>query len=342
MSTFAVTGANGFIASHLITKLLANGHKVHGTVRDTADNSKMETLNALSAKYPGKLQVYEVSNLKDSTSMKEAFSGVDGVFHLAAVHPEYGFKDVPSRDELVSVAVDGTLGVMKACKEASVKRVVLTSSLAAIECGNDEQTLTESTWADASVYDNSANHRGNGQWSTHYTYVKSKVEQEKAATAFCAENNMDMRVVVPGNLCIGPIASTHINGTMRRLADIMQGTNSLMGAADLAVVHVEDVASAEIKCMTDSSASGRYIVASNMVKIEDVFASLKEMYPQCKVAALENQDISSGIQGKARGVESRVTKDLGVNLTPLSDCLKDSVDSMIEKKFILPASIPAC
>merc|ERR1711937_578616 len=134
----------------------------------------------------------------------------------------------------------------------------------------------------------------------------------------------------------------HINGTMKRVADIMQGTNSLTGPADLAIVHVQDVVDAEMKCMTDPSASGRYLVASDMEKIEDVFASLKEMYPKCKVAALENQDIASGIQGKARSVESRITKDLGVNLTPLSDCLKDSVDSMIEKKFILPASIPAC
>jgi len=342
MSTFAVTGANGFIASHLITKLLSSGHKVRGTVRDTADKSKMDTMNALSAQYPGQLQVCEVSNLKDSASMKKVFTGVDGVFHLAAVHPEYGFKDVPEgRDELVSIAVDGTLGVMNACKEAGVKRVVLTSSLAAVECGNDEGILTESTWADASVYDNSKNQRGNGQWSTHYAYVKSKVEQEKAATAFCTENNMDLRVVVPGNLCVGPVASTHINGTMKRLADIMQGTNSLMGAADLAIVHVQDVVDAEMKCMTDPSASGRYLVASDMVKIEDVFAKLKEMYPQCKVAALENQDISSGVSGKARSVESRVTKDLNMNLTPYSGCLKDAVDSMIEKKYIVPPAISA-
>jgi len=340
MSTFAVTGANGFIASHLITKLLASGHKVRGTVRDTDDNSKMETLNALSAQYPGQLQLYKVSNLKDSASMKEVFTGVNGVFHLAAVHPEYGFKDVPEgRDELVSIAVDGTVGVMKACKEAGVNRIVLTSSLAAVECGNDEETLSESTWADASVYNNSKNQRGNGQWSTHYAYVKSKVEQEKAATKFCTENNIDLRVVVPGNLCVGPVASTHINGTMKRVADIMQGTNSLTGAADLAIVHVKDVVDAEMKCMTDASASGRYLVASNMVKIEDVFACLKEMYPQCRVAALENQDISSGMQGKARNVESRATKDLGMELIPFSVCLKDAVDSMIDKQFIVP---PAC
>jgi len=337
MSTYALTGANGFIASHLITKLLASGHKVRGTVRNIADVSKMDCLNALSAQYPGQLQVCEVSDLKDSASMKKIFTGVDGVFHLAAVHPEYGFKEEPvGREELISTAVDGTLGVLKACKEAAVSRVVLTSSLAAVECGNDEATLTESTWADAAVYDNTANHRGNGDWSTHYTYVKSKVEQEKAATAFCAESNIDLRVVVPGNLCVGPIASTHINGTMKRLADIMQGTNSLMGAADLGIVHVQDVVAAEMKCMIDPSASGRYLVTSDMVKIEDVFASLKELYPQYQIAALDNQDITSGVQGKARAVESRITKDLGVNLTSLSSCLKDAVDSMIEKKFIVP------
>merc|ERR1712194_817369 len=93
MSTFAVTGANGFIASHLITKLLTCGHNVRGTVRDRDDSSKMATLNSLSTQYPEKLQVFEVKNLKDPASMKEVFTGVNGVFHLAAVHPEYGFKD---------------------------------------------------------------------------------------------------------------------------------------------------------------------------------------------------------------------------------------------------------
>jgi len=334
MSTFAVTGANGFIASHLITNLLSNGHKVRGTVRDTSDASKMKTLNMLSTQYPGQLEIFNVSDLKNSESMKEAFANVNGVFHLAAVHPTYGFKDM-DREELISTAVNGSLGVMKACKESGVKRVVLTSSLAAVECGNDEGSLTESTWANASVYDNSENHRGNGQWNTHYAYVKSKVEQEKAVTAYCEDNNIDLRVVVPGNLCVGPVASSHINGTMRRLADIMQGKNTLMGAADLGIVHVRDVVETEIKCMTTESASGRYLVTSDMVMIEDLFATLKELYPKYQVAPLINQDISSGVQGKARTVETRVTKELGVQLTPLSGCVKDAVDSMIEKKFIV-------
>merc|ERR1711907_607034 len=110
----------------------------------------------------------------------------------------------------------------------------------------------------------------NTQWGTHYTYVKSKTEQEKAAMKFAAENALDLRVVVPGNLCVGPIANKSINGTMTRLCDIMKGANTLKGAADLGVVHVEDVVDAHCACMTNDSASGRYLVTLDMVRIEEV------------------------------------------------------------------------
>merc|ERR1711871_1443011 len=87
---------------------------------------------------------------------------------------------------------------------------------------------------------------------------------------------LDMRVVVPGNLVVGPIASEGINGTMTRLRDIVTGKNTLKGAADLAIVHVLDVVQTHIKCMTMDSASGRYIVSSDMVQIEEVFTALKD------------------------------------------------------------------
>merc|ERR1712157_333457 len=182
--------------------------------------------------------------------------------------------------------------------------VVLTSSLAAIECGNDEGTLTEAMWSKAEVYD-SEEKLSKTQWTTHYTYVKSKVEQEKAALAFAAKNNIDMRVVVPGNLCIGPIASKAINGTMTRIKDIMSGKNTLRGAADLAIVHVQDVVD-----------------------------SLKEMYPQLPMAEMGEMDYASGVPGMARKVESHAVTELGLKFTPYQQALKDSVDSMIAANLI--------
>jgi len=336
MPTVAVTGANGFIASHLITKLIKNGHSVRATVRSVSDESKLAHLNGLMTENPGMLEVLEVADLNDTAALTTAFTGCDGVFHMAAVHPQYGFKE-ENRDAIIATAVQGTVSAMNACAAAGVKRVVLTSSLAAVECGNDEGVLSESTWAKEDVYDSPE--KLQTQWYTHYTYVKSKVEQERAAQAIASEKGLDLRVVVPGNLCIGPIANGSINGTMTRIKDIMSGTNTLKGAADLGIVHVFDVVEAHVKCMEVDSASGRYLVTKDMVQIEDLFATLKQLYPDFPVAAMENMDIASGVQGKTRSVQSRAEQELGMQLTPLQDTLKDSVDAMIQHKMI---PVPAC
>ena len=314
----------------MIKQLIADGHTVRGTVRDAAKHG--EHIKSLGA------EVVEVKDLTDEAALKTAFEGVDGVFHMAAVHPEYGFAETPEgRNGILAAAVDGTVTALKAAKAVGVKRCILTSSLAAIECGNDEGVLTEATWSKPEVYD-APEKLEKTQWATHYTYVKSKVEQEKAATAFAAEQGLDLRVVVPGNLCVGPIASEGINGTMTRLRDIVTGTNTLKGAADLAIVHVLDVVAAHIKCMTLDSATGRYVVApENMVTIEDVFATLKRLYPNMKVAEMENMDIASGVAGKARKIESRMELELGLKLHSYEAAVKDAVDSMIEKNIAVAA-----
>jgi nucleoside-diphosphate-sugar epimerase len=324
--TFCVTGANGFIAAHLIKALKAKGHSVRGTVRDTAKSG--EHVTSLGA------EVFEVKDMSDATALGAAFAGVDGVFHMAAVHPEYGFAETKEgRDGILKCAVEGTQSVLTAAAKASVPRVVLTSSLAAVECGNDEGVLSEETWSRADVYD-AVEKLEQTQWATHYSYVKSKVEQEKAALACAKELGLDMRVVVPGNLCIGPVEADHINGTMTRIRDIMSGTNSLKGAADLAIVHVQDVVETHVRCMADASANGRYIVAPDMVTIEDVFTALKELYPTMPVAEMNNMDIASGVPGKARKIDSRTEKELGLQLKTYKVALKDAVDSMVGQKMI--------
>jgi len=327
---YAITGANGFIACSLVKHLISLGHSVRGTVRDAVKDG--EHLRALGA------EIVEVKDLANTEDLAKAFAGVDGVFHMAAVHPEYGFAETPEgRAGILACAIEGTTSALAAAKKANVKRVVLTSSLAAIECGNDDATLSEEMWAKAEVYD-APEKLNNTQWTTHYTYVKSKVEQERAATAFAEKEGLDMRVVVPGNLCIGPIASKGINGTMTRVKDIMSGKNTLKGAADLGIVHVQDVVEVHAKCMTVDSAKGRYIVASDMVPIGDVFAALKDMYPGMPVADMGEMDYASGVPGKARKIESRAATELGVQFKPYTAALKDSVDSMIANNVIASAA----
>ena len=171
----------------MIKALKESGYEVRGTVRDTAKSG--EHVTSLGA------EVFEVKDMSDATALGAAFAGVDGVFHMAAVHPEYGFAETKEgRDGILKCAVEGTQSVLTAAAKASVPRVVLTSSLAAVECGNDEGVLSEETWSRADVYD-AVEKLEQTQWATHYSYVKSKVEQEKAALACAKELGLDMRVV---------------------------------------------------------------------------------------------------------------------------------------------------
>ena len=115
----------------------------------------------------------------------------------------------------------------------------MTSSLAAIECGNDEGVLTEATWSRRRVYDSSEK-LTKTQWATHYTYVKSKVEQEKAAVAFAAE-----RGSTPRRRAGQPVRRPdRVEGDQRH-DDAPQGhrlgRDTLKGAADLAIVHARVV-----------------------------------------------------------------------------------------------------
>lgn len=328
---YAVTGANGFIASHVVSKLVEQGHKVRATVRKPDDEAKLAHLKSLGAP----VEIVVLADLTSAEEVAPALKGCDGLFHMAAVHPTYGFEETPEgADAIIALAVEGTKAVLKAAAAAGVKRVVLTSSLAAVECGNDTGVLTEATWSREEVYNSSTS----TQWKTHHAYVKSKTLQERAALAAAAELGLDLRVIAPGNLCIGPILSTHINGTMTRVRDVVQGSNTLKGCADLGVVHVSDVAHAHVAAMTTDSASGRYIVAQSMVRLEDVFSALKELCPDRPVAPMTNMDYASGTPGKARAIESRTEAELGVQYVPLKQTLKEAVDSMVSKGFIQAAA----
>ena len=97
---------------------------------------------------------------------------------------------------------------------------------------------------------------------------------------------------------------------------------------------LQDVVEVHAKCMTVDSAKGRYIVASDMVPIGDVFAALKDMYPGMPVADMGEMDYASGVPGKARKITSRVESELGLQLKPYTAALKDAIDSMIDAKLI--------
>jgi len=136
-----VTGATGFIASHVVELLLRKGYRVHGTVR-SKDPAKIKHLLAIQEQTGGDLQLFEADLLKE-LSFSEAFKDCDYVIHT--VSPFVVTVKDPQRD-LVDPAVNGTLAVLRACAfYPSIKRVVLTSSMASVTDSPDKE-LTEAMW----------------------------------------------------------------------------------------------------------------------------------------------------------------------------------------------------
>merc|ERR1712125_107604 len=124
---------------------------------------------------------------------------------------------------------------------------------------------------------------------------------------------------------------------LRRLCGrlYVQGINTLKGAADLGVTHVLDVVEAHKRSMVMDSASGRYLVSPDMIKLEQLFETLKALYPNMSIASMTNMDIASGTPGMARKVEaSRTLQELDMQFRPAECSLKDAVDSMLARNLI--------
>src|SRR6266536_1841165 len=121
-----VTGASGYVAGHVIADLRSHGYGVRGTARKAADG-------------------LVAADLTRDEGWAEAVEGCDYVMHVASPFPSHTPK---SDDELIRPAVDGTLRVLRAAADAGVKRVVLTSSIAAVTSGHtQEKTRTEEDWS---------------------------------------------------------------------------------------------------------------------------------------------------------------------------------------------------
>ena len=259
-----VTGATGYIATHAIQQLLSSGkYRVRGTVRSLKSEEKVKALKELvpDAKYP--LDLCE-ADLQNKESWPPAVQGCKYVLHIASPFP----SGVPKNpDVVIRPAVDGTVNVLTACSESgSVKKVVLTSSIAAISCGGlghpnrQEHVYTEEDWSPPEACP---------------PYERSKTLAEKAAWDFVKElpeeKKFDLAVINPG-FVQGP-AFTKASGTSVGMIHSML-IGKLPGAPDISfgVVDVRDVAQAHIIAMEKPECNGkRYLlVAESNVNFQQV------------------------------------------------------------------------
>ncbi|KAJ4982585.1 dihydroflavonol-4-reductase [Stagonosporopsis vannaccii] len=283
MSTALVTGGSGFIGMYVVKLLLEHGHNVHTTVRSLKNPDKCKPLLALQAEYPDKLALFEADLLKDG-SYVEAIKGCDIVYHVASpfLVPQQikdGMKDC------VEPALNGTRNVLRSVnKTNTVKRVVLTSSIAAIYGDSIEvlkmenSTLSEKYWNETSSASNNP-----------YSYSKVVAERE-AWKMHDAQKRWKLVVINPG-LVVGPsLSPSSASGSLYMLEAMYRGENK-MGTPELhyPVADVRDVAEAHVRAGENVDAKGRYIIASERsLSLLDMAGYVRPVHKQPKLLPTRN------------------------------------------------------
>ena len=264
METVLVTGGTGFIGLHCLQQLLDKGYKVRTTIR--SESRKQEVLEAMKKHSSNceNLEFYIADLLKDD-GWKEAVEGSKYVLHVAS---PFFLGEPENEDVFIKPAVEGTLRVLKACADADVQKVVLTSSFAAVGYGHprEKEVYTEEDWSSV-----------DGEISA---YAKSKTLAEKAAWEF-VENleeskKFDLTVINPVAVT-GPMLTSDIGSSNDFLLKLISGSMPACPKIHMGYIDVRDVAKAHIFSMTEEKTNGeRIIVSENEMFFAEVGKTLNK------------------------------------------------------------------
>ncbi len=341
-----VTGATGYVAGWLIKKLLEEGITIHAAVRNPEDKKKLAPLDKLAAENLGKI-VYFKSDLLKPGSYTEAMQGCELVYHTAS--PFTLQVNDPQRD-LIDPALLGTENVLQSATETTtVKRVVVTSSCAAIYCDVIDCTsapggiLTEEVWNTRSSLSNQP-------------YAFSKTLAERKAWDMAASQSQWDLVTINPSLVMGPaIDPANVTSeSFSMLKQIGDGTFK-RGAPQLGIglVDVRDVAEAHFRAGFTPEAKGRYITSGHNTNVFEMTQTLASKYgskyPIPKsiapkwllmlVGPFLNKSLTRDFIKKNVGVTFRadnckIKSDLKMQFRPIRETMEDAFQSIIDAKLI--------
>ncbi|MGN4188948.1 SDR family oxidoreductase [Burkholderia gladioli] len=264
MNRVLVTGGSGFLGAHAIVQLLREGYRVRATIRDPDRASMVRAMIAAGGAQNGEGLEFAVTDLMRDEGWAEAMRQCEYVLHIASPFPGGPPRD---EDELVRPARDGSLRVLRAAREAGVKRVVLTSSFAAIGYGHGtrEAIRTERDWTDLAGPDVTP-------------YIRSKTLAERAAWDFIETEGgaLELAVVNPVGI-FGPVLGADYSSSIGLLKALLDGAMPAVPRLAFGVVDVRDAADLHLRAMRDPRANGqRFIAVSGPVlSLHEVAAILR-------------------------------------------------------------------
>ena len=242
-----VTGGSGFLGVHCILKLLDAGYRVRTTVRSLAREPDVRRMLATADSQPGDALSFVAADLTSDDGWPQAVSGCDFVLHVASPFPERQPRD---ENELIVPAREGALRVLRAARDAGVKRVVLTSSFAAIGYGTPlkDRPFTEVDWTDPNRHVSA--------------YAKSKTLAERAAWDFIAREGGDLELAVVNPVGIlGPVLGHDLSTSVQLVRRLLSGAMPGLPQTSFGLVDVRDVADLHLRAMIDPAARDERFLA---------------------------------------------------------------------------------
>tara|TARA_B100000401_G_scaffold277399_1_gene189319 strand:- start:210 stop:1232 length:1023 start_codon:yes stop_codon:yes gene_type:complete len=340
MKKVMVTGGTGYLGSWIVKFLLDRGYDVQLPVRDSSKNNRHEFLIEFAKQSPGNLKIWYKANLLKEGAYLLPMQGCESVFHVAS---PFTIQSKKPNKELIEPAVKGTQNVLEAANQASsVKRVVLTSSVAAIYGDNIDMQEQGVERFNESYFNSSSS-------LNHQPYSFSKLLAEKMAWEIYQNQKKWDLVVINPSFILGPVLSKTSNSeSINFMNDILKG-KFYFGAPGLILsyVDVRDVALAHIVASEKESSQGRHIIANEPFSILQITNFLKELYgKQFKLPKSEAPKWLTYLIGPLFGVTRKFVKRnigyplsldnekskqaLGIEYTSIKKTLDDMVKSLIK------------
>jgi dihydroflavonol-4-reductase len=268
-----LTGITGFVGSHTAIQLLEKGYQVTGTLRDM---KRADAIKSIIAQHTSKTNnlFFAEADLQDKGIWQKLMAGVDYVQHIASPFPKVMPKD---ENDLILPACNGNINILSAAAAHMVKRVVVTSSGAAISYGQTPEkrrsVFDETNWTDVNRKDDIA------------PYYKSKAIAEKVAWDFIKTDHsgLELAVVCPG-LILGPLLEEDFNASTNAIIKMLDGSLPAVPQIGYEIVDVRSIASLLILAMEQpQAASQRYIGSAGFLTFSDIAKILKKAYPKMKI-----------------------------------------------------------
>lgn len=335
--TVLVTGGSGFIGSWCIVELLRRGYEVRTTVRNLSREAAARAAIA-SQVDPGTRLHFYAAELTADAGWEEAVAGCEYVLHVAS---PVSISEPKDAEVLIKPARDGARRVVEAAIQAGVKRIVLTSSVAAAtKFSRGDTSSDESVWTNLDDPSVSA-------------YARSKTLAERTAWELIktAPPPTTLATINP-SVVLGPVLSTDFSDSVQVVQRLLAGKVPGIPRVGFSIVDVRDLADLHVRAMTAPEAAGqRFIASSHYAWMTDVATILKarmgrdaSKVPTRKVpdivvrlAGMFDGDLRALVPRLGRKREFTSTKArsvLGWQTRPLEETIVDCARSLVAQAAV--------